>query len=69
MNIKCPHCLNQFDYIEVNIGNSYFSRDGDVVTIVDEDSQGYFLGDNGVDILIKWTFIRRYNGVRRGFRI
>lgn len=58
MNIKCPHCLNQFDYIEVNIGNSYFSRDGDVVTITGKETQGYFLGDNGVSYNSKGHDIR-----------
>lgn len=60
MNIKCPHCLNQFNYIEVNIGNSYFSRDGDVVTITGKETQGYFLGDNGVSYNSKGHDIR-YN--------
>ena len=58
MNIKCPHCLNQFNYIEVNIGNSYFSRDGDVVTIIGKETQGYFLGDNGVSYNSKGHDIR-----------
>ena len=58
MNIKCPHCLNQFNYIEVNIGNSYFSRDGDVVTITGKETQGYFLGDNGVSYNSKGHDIR-----------
>lgn len=58
MNIKCPHCLNQFDYIEIEIGNSYLSRSRDVVTIVGKDSQGYFLGDNRVSYNSKGHDIR-----------
>ena len=58
MNIKCPHCLNQFDYIEIEVGNSYLSRSRDVVTIVGKDSQGYFLGDNGVSYNSKGHDIR-----------
>ena len=58
MNIKCPHCLNQFDYIEIEVGNSYLSRSRDVVTIVGKDSQGYFLGDNSVSYNSKGHDIR-----------
>ena len=58
MNIKCPHCLNQFDYIEIEVGNSYLSRSRDVVTIVSKGTQGYFLGDNGVSYNSKGHDIR-----------
>lgn len=58
MNIKCPHCLNQFNYIEIEVGNSYLSRSRDVVTIVSKHSQGYFLGDNGVNYNLKGHDIR-----------